>query len=443
MRRMAFVPRLAVAAWLWLAAGAAFAAAPDLERAQALMRQGKPAEAYALLAPLEFEQAGSVDYDYLLGIAALDSGRPDKATLAFERVLAVNPNFLGARLDMARAYYAMGDYQRARSEFEAVMGQNPPLAARLTGERYLAEIEQRLHPRTIATGYAELALGRDTNVNNAANASQIFVPLFGTTLTLSPNNVKIADTYWAAGAGGEISRPIDPGLTLYAGVDARKRMDFVHDEFDLGNLDGRVGALMGQGPDAVRVEGHSGLLYLDNSINRHNNGLAAEWRHAYTPSHQISVFGQYNRLRYPDAALKSNDVNQTVLGLGWLHAPESVPGSLVFASVYAGQEQDTADRVDGGQKFYGVRAGGQKALNDRTDIFASVGVRTGDYDRFNIAFLDYRHDRQYDASLALSWRPATNWTVRLQVTYTKIESNFDLNTYDRIDASITLRRDFR
>ncbi|NNM80359.1 MAG: hypothetical protein HKM01_07890, partial [Gallionella sp.] len=72
-----------------------------LRDAEALMRAGKPAEAYALLEPLEFERSGEVRFDYLLGIAALDSGKPDKATLAFERVLAVNPNYTAARLDMA------------------------------------------------------------------------------------------------------------------------------------------------------------------------------------------------------------------------------------------------------------------------------------------------------------------------------------------------------
>ena len=75
----------------------------EVEHAQALMSQGKPAEAYGYLLPFEDKFAGNVEFDYALGVAALDSGKSDKATLAFERVLAVNPNFAGARLDMARA----------------------------------------------------------------------------------------------------------------------------------------------------------------------------------------------------------------------------------------------------------------------------------------------------------------------------------------------------
>ena len=111
-----------------------------LRDADALIKDGKPADAYALLEPLEFDRAGEVRFDYLLGIAALDSGKPDKATLAFERVLAVDPNFAGARLDMARAYYQLGDMPRAKTEFETVLKLNPPEAARATIQNYLGAI---------------------------------------------------------------------------------------------------------------------------------------------------------------------------------------------------------------------------------------------------------------------------------------------------------------
>ncbi len=103
---------------------------PALAQADQLMKANRAADAYALLAPLEDQLAGDPDYDYLLGISALDSGKPDKATLAFERLLATKPDFAGARLDMGRAYLMMGDRSRARTEFETVLSQNPPEAAK-------------------------------------------------------------------------------------------------------------------------------------------------------------------------------------------------------------------------------------------------------------------------------------------------------------------------
>src|ERR1035437_9210718 len=98
-----------------LDADAASALEKLLTEAEALIQGAKPIEAYALLDPKDFEYSGNSRFDYLLGISALDSGHPDKATLAFERVLAVDPNFAGARLDMARAYFHLGDLARAKT----------------------------------------------------------------------------------------------------------------------------------------------------------------------------------------------------------------------------------------------------------------------------------------------------------------------------------------
>ena len=107
-----FVYRKLGAAVLCLAlTGLAGAAekAPEISQAQALLKAGKAEEAYALLLPLEFFQAGDPAFDYLLGVSALDSGKFNAATLAFERMLAVNPNHAGARMDMARAYFELND----------------------------------------------------------------------------------------------------------------------------------------------------------------------------------------------------------------------------------------------------------------------------------------------------------------------------------------------
>lgn len=114
-----------------------------LLEAEALLKNGRPAEGYALLLPLEKERAGEARFDYLLGIAALDSNRPDKAVPALKRALAANPGFAGARLEMARAYYQLDDLPNARAEFETGMAQNPSEAVRVTIRKYLEIINAR------------------------------------------------------------------------------------------------------------------------------------------------------------------------------------------------------------------------------------------------------------------------------------------------------------
>ena len=74
-----------------------------LERARGLLASGNPKQAYAELAPLQDKLLGQPEFDYLLGVSALDSGRVEEAVIAFERVLALFPNHAGAQMDLARA----------------------------------------------------------------------------------------------------------------------------------------------------------------------------------------------------------------------------------------------------------------------------------------------------------------------------------------------------
>src|SRR5574341_400922 len=100
------------------------------DRAKRLLAQQQAKEAYALLAPLEEKRAGDPEFDYLLGIAALDAGEPERAVFALERVLALQPNNALARAEIARAYFIMGERETAKREFQAVREQPIPSEAK-------------------------------------------------------------------------------------------------------------------------------------------------------------------------------------------------------------------------------------------------------------------------------------------------------------------------
>lgn len=417
-----------------------------LRDADALIKDGKPAKAYALLEPLEFERAGDVRFDYLLGIAALDSGKSDKATLAFERVLAVNPGFAGARLDMARAYYQLGDTPRAKTEFEAVLKLNPPGVARATIQDYLDAIAAQEAAKQIGfTAYIEGTLGHDDNVNNSTGQSQISLPLFNNAVfTLNPTNVKTADDYLGVAAGVEVNRNLDSSLAVYAGADLRDRSNFSKTAFGFIDINARAGIVFGGKADMFRAGVSGGEYTLGSSRNRDTVGLTGEWRHTFSPSNQLNVFGQYNQYRFVDAAMKVNDFDQPVIGAGWLHILADGESAL-FGTLYYGTENDVSagGRIDGAKRFSGLRIGGQSALNEKTELFASLGGQAGDYSMVNTAFLRQRSDRQYDLSLGANWHLDKLWSVRPQLTYSRNDSNIVIYGYDRTDISLTLRRDFK
>ena len=438
---------LALALCLWTAGHAALAADPDLDKADALMKAGKAAEAYSLLEPFEFEHSGNIRFDYLLGIAALDSGKPDKATLALERVLAADPNFAGARIDMGRAYFQLGDITRAKTEFESVLTQNPPPAAKATIDNYLAAIEkQESAKQTKATGYIEAFMGHDTNVNYATSQSQIAVPALGNLVfTLNPSGVKSPDDYRGVGLGGEISHQYSATVGVYAGVDVRSRGNSTQDKFDSTSFDGRAGIALGEGANIVRLGALAGRFALDGKTNRDTNGLNAEWRHLLDPANQLSAFGQLVRFRF-EPTISVNNFDQSTYGLNWLRVLREGK-AIVSASAFAGDERAPL-RADGGKRFTGLRLGGQMQISETTELFGGIGAQFSKYDLANAAFSSptdpvKRDDQQYDANIGLNWHYDKVWTIRPQIAYLRNKSNIVIYQYDRSDVSVTIRRDFK
>lgn len=96
-----------------------------LTDAEALIRKGDFQAAYQLLEPLEADRAGDVEYDYLFGVAAVESNNLTRGAFALERVLAINPNHQDARAEMAKAHYLLGEKDTAKAEFNNVLAQNP------------------------------------------------------------------------------------------------------------------------------------------------------------------------------------------------------------------------------------------------------------------------------------------------------------------------------
>lgn len=420
------------------------AAELDLVRAERLMSENKAAEAYLLLSPFEDQYAGDPRFDYLLGIAALDSGRADKATLAFERVLAVNPNFAGARLDMARAYFQLGDLPRAKTEFETVQQQNPPLAAQQTVERYLKAIEERSKIRqTQITGYAEFSFGRDTNVNNSSSSTTVKVPALGNLIfTLDPSNVQRADNYTTYAAGVDINHIVGEGVALYGGMSARQRTNRNADTFDYGSYAAQGGVSYATQSALFRLGVNAEHFELDHNPSRNSAGVAGDVRYLLDPANVLLGFAQYNRYRFEQAALTVNDFDQTLIGGGYLRLFAD-GASAITMNAFVGSENAINNRADGNKDITGLRLGGQYRLRDDLDLFASMGAQIGKYDMVNTAFQTQREDKQYDGVVGVTWRWDRDWTVRPQVLRIRNDSNIQINDYKRTEYSVTVRRDFR
>lgn len=428
---------------LLLAATAVWADAATDEARRLLAVRQAPA-AFALLSPLEPQRAGDPEFDYLLGIAAIDAGQPTRAIFALERVLALQPDNALARAEIARAYLAVGETDTAKAEFNALRQRQGavPQAAVADIERYLDAISQIEATRTLRLrAYVEAVLGHDSNINSATSSGQVAVPaLGGLVVALNPAGVRRDDRYATLGAGLSLRAPVRPDLAFVASASAHRLSPGSEGDFDTTTFDLSAGLAYTQGRDLWGLALQANRFRLDGGAFRNVTGLLAQWQHNLDASSQVTVFGQFGRLDYPSQSIR--DANRFVLGAGYARAfGRDAP--VGYASLYAGRENERAAGLPHlGHTLVGLRFGLNWRLAPAVTTFADASLERRRHGGPEPFFLTTRVDHQQSLSVGLHWVPAKDWRLTPQVALTHNGSNVALFRFNRAVASLALRREF-
>lgn len=417
---------------------AAMANEAAIGQADALIKAGKPAEAYALLDGLEAKYAGNPTYDYLLATAALLAGNPSRATFIYERMLAINPDLIGVRADMGRAYYQMGDLARAKLEFEAILAlSNVPPDLRSAVENYMAAVEQQGKPsKLVFKGYAEAGYGRDSNP--LASATSPTVCFLNPAACISIE--KKADNYLTYALGGEVIYSFDESLAAYVGGDYRDRDYRFGDNADNYTIDARAGVQYTSGRYLVRAGLISGNYWLDSARTRESSGVNLDWRYLLDEKDQLTMNGLYMAYRYVPESFKVEDYDLTAATFGWTHV--LAPTTVGVLNLTLGHEDATHGRASGDKNYWGMRGTLQHGFNAQWGGFVSAGQQWAKYGKTDALFESKREDRLSDVTLGLVWSLPERWSVRPLYTHTRNWSNEDLYKYKRHDYSMVLRKDF-
>lgn len=441
------------------AAGAALDSRADpqaLEQARALLAQGNPAGAFGVLSPLEGKLSGQPDYDYLLGVAALDSGRLEDAIIAFERVLAVAPNHAGAQMDLARAYYASGSFDLAEAAFVKLRAANPPATAQAAIERYLDAIrERRQQTRAGWTSFGELGLGYDSNLTGVpqdfgAAAFQSF-SLSG--IEPTGNSVRRKAAFAQGAAGAEYSRPLSRGWSAFAGGEARARLYRKESDFDSYAGEVRAGAALNDGQNQWRMVANA-IAYRQEgdapgdpkpTSDRNMGGVALDWRHALDTRTQLGLGLQLNAVRFPSNEIE--DFDQLYLSAAWLKSFERAGLPLFYVTAFVTEDRARNTFADGltdkSKNLGGLRSYFQYSLTPKLQLFNALGVvARRDKDAFaRSTQVEKGRDTYGEAALGVAWQFREGCNLRVQYLYSGNRSNIDIYDFNRHEISSTIRCD--
>ncbi len=436
------IRKIAVALTAALALQAGVAVADEVtDKAKALLGANKGNEAYQLLEPLESARAGEVEFDFLLGISALEIGQNTRAVFALERVLAMDPNNTRARAEIARAYLALGETKTAAAEFQTVQRQGVPADVSMTIDRYIAEA-RRIDDvnATLVTAYVEGSIGYDSNVNAGPSKSTMALPGFGSLpFVLGKDSRSNSDSFASLSGGVNVRSPLGNGYVLLGGVSGIARGNFSKQQFDTQSADANIGVMRTVDKDVFTIMAQAGVYYLDNDRYRNYTGLTGQWQRNLDARNQVGVFAQYTDLHYP--TIESRDADRWVAGASYAHLYRD--GVMAFASAYYVTENPQESHVGWlGFDGVGVRLGGRVNYDQQTTFFGGVSYERREYDKQDPIFLTKRKDNQYGLLFGATRFLTKDWSVTPQLSWTVNNSNTEINDYHRELVSVTLRREF-
>lgn len=414
------------------------AAKQAVAQASAAKQAGDIERAYRILNDQLDVLGGDPEYDYALGISALDAGYYSQASFALQRVLFAQPNFAGARLDLARAQIALGDFEAAREELDRVEASEPPMRVSQVVNVLRTQIDnQRVAEAGLGLrGRIALLGGYDSNANAATSDSQIV--LGGIPIILSDQSRKIDSPVYGADASLGYARRLGSLATLSTSLGLTHRQYADADFVDATTAFGQFGQTFNWNRWSANVGVAGSYTVLDDRFNnrsvRSDIGLAHQF-----DAGRLGLTLRSGLVRYADR-VSIQDVNQR---LGSLAFARSL-GTRTAISISGLVGKDTAQEAGSpyGRSLHGARL---RVLANPADGFEASFNAGYVASEFDGPFLgQQRDDDQLSAGLILTFRRLLWDSLDLgaSVRHVDNESTATLFDYTRNTVGLTLAKEF-
>jgi tetratricopeptide (TPR) repeat protein len=430
--------------WLLLlltctASTAAFAdATGDL---RTLVEQGRYQAAYEF-GSQHTERFGDPDFDFHFGIAAIDAGKPGEGLLALERCLILAPGNPVVRVELARAYFVLGEDQRAREEFDAVLKAEPSDAVRRAIGRYLDALAAReAQRRPGATFYVDAGLGSDSNVNGGVTGASISLPVYGD-VVVAPGGVRKSDNFSSLAIGGQVTRPLTPEWSLFGGAGLDGKFNSRHSEADLLTTSFNVGAARRLDDRSYRIAVGQDVVSVGSDRYRTANILATHWQRQLDP--RQALLASFHWADYAYTGFNHwRDADFYGLGVGYRRAIAHAWQPALQLAINIGQEDNRENRPDLGRDIAGVRLVVAAAPAQDWTLATGVSYQASRYSAPDLLLATRRQDGYSGLDFTAVYAIDPRLSLRMELLVSENRSNIALYRYRRDVAAVKLRYEFK
>jgi outer membrane protein len=404
-----------------------------LDKARQIATTQGAVSAYRFLQSHEPALSGDVEFDFALGLAAVDAGEAARAIFAFERVITNQPGHLRARAELARAYAVTKEFDAAKKQLDEVSSQQLPPGVRDTVNRFLSAIDiQRQAAAQQADTWSasvDFSLGHDSNAN-LGSSNSTWIGAGGLTLYPSAQLLEQSSSYWSGALNLSHSRRINDRWSWSNGAS-------IGGLWNLSDAGGTItrnfGTFDARSGIAYRADSQEWSLTMlaqhlrqDNDASRNAIGVNGQWQKELG-KHRLAAFLQSFGFKHPGAATRN--ASRHLGGLSWISAYSE--NSVAVASLGVGK-QKAAVLPQFGFSIAQLRLSAEHLLTNRTKLIASAGIEQRRYDGVDPLFgSQTRRDTEKDVKLGLQFALAKNWTLTPSVALTQNDSSVQAYEFKR------------
>lgn len=393
-----------------------------------LLDQGRSQEAYDLLKQMYEKANNDTETAFMLGQAAMKLNRPGEAVRLYEEILANDPKLPRVRLELGRAYTAMGELQKAKDLFRTVLSESPPPAVGENILKYLGSLEsQKPWNLRLSAGYVY-----DSNVNAGPTGNTIL--MFGLPFQLSNDSVMTGDYGYNASLGIGHQLPLLRNMLLqsdiqYNRTEYAKMREYNSDVFSISS-----GPTLRNDSFIVSMP----LIFEHAWVNKERYsravGIGPQIMAPITQklSANASWTGQLKEY-FVNGGMRDGNIWSASVGARY----DLWERGYLQASWRHTDEKTKYDYLD--NQSNGVNAGLYSGLPAGFAFYLSSGGSKTGYDAREAAFTTPREDSQYTAVANISKEfGTTGLSAAVGYSYTRNDSSLSLYDYRRSQVTAQL-----
>ena len=415
-----------------------YAYADVADEMKVLIEQNKAKEAYELGLKHQ-DQLGDPRFDYAFGVAAIDSGRVSLGVLSLERVLLANPGDDLVRLELARGYFNLGEYPRAKDEFNEVLSHKPPPGVVNTINIYLEAIKAKeKKDRINGSVYAEVGGGYNSNVNTATAVNNIILPVFGP-VQLSEGNKPQASSFSFMSAGATVNVPVDRGITSFTSVSTTAQKYSQVDGYDLNVSNALTGFKFDDDVNIVKVAGFGTIAQMDQQPVPNSLGAGLQYERVLTARQAATAAIANSQLTYPTQFNVYNSTLNTA-SIGYrLGFPTTAWAPVLVLNGIVAKQTNTQNRPDLSRNIGGLNVTIFALPSNKWGINVNTGYSKSNYQGQDLLYVANRTDGLLSVNGTVEYKLTKNWSTRLEATYFNNQSNLSLYTFQQVTGALKLR----